>query len=101
MNGGRTITVHMNNCKLAPHRSQHLNFNDPEPDINNEQEEVTVVLIANINSDSLLLTPGTLSLMTLTMTGRLTNHTTLLIHTLILLHSNLRRILILKPLALR
>ena len=32
MTGGRTITVHKNNCKLAPQRFQNLNFNDPEPE---------------------------------------------------------------------
>ena len=31
MNGGRTISIHKNNCKLAPHRSQHLSFDEPEP----------------------------------------------------------------------
>ena len=34
MNGGRTISVHKNNCKLAPHHSQHLNFDEPELDQN-------------------------------------------------------------------
>ena len=32
MTGGRTITIHKNNCKLAPHRFQHLSFDDPEPE---------------------------------------------------------------------
>ena len=32
INGGRTISVHKNNCKLAPHCSQHLSFDEPEPE---------------------------------------------------------------------
>ena len=33
LNGGRTITVHKNNCKLAPHCSQHLTFDETETDL--------------------------------------------------------------------
>ena len=32
LNGGHTISVHKNNCKLAPHRSQHLTFDEPQPE---------------------------------------------------------------------
>ena len=32
LNGGQTITIHKNNCKLAPHRFQHLTFDETESD---------------------------------------------------------------------
>ena len=38
MAGGRTITIHKNNCKLAPQRFQHLHFADPEPETNNTEQ---------------------------------------------------------------
>ena len=39
MNGGRTISVHKNHCKLAPHRLQHPNFNDLDSETPEENEE--------------------------------------------------------------
>ena len=37
MTGGRTITIHKNNCKLAPQRFQHLNFDDPETETDDNE----------------------------------------------------------------
>ena len=42
LNGGRTITVHKNNCKLAPHRSQHLDFDEPETDPELPSTDLTI-----------------------------------------------------------
>ena len=36
--GGRTITMHKNNCKLAPQRFQHLLFSDPEPETDDSDQ---------------------------------------------------------------
>ena len=41
ISGGRPISTHINNCKLAPYRDQHLLFS--EPSVNNEETTSTAV----------------------------------------------------------
>ena len=44
LNGGRTISVHKNNCKLAPHRSQHLTFDESDTDLERPETDADLTI---------------------------------------------------------